>query len=115
MLCKRGKTNDFLKSEIQKIEKRLRKNGTPITSGKVTAEQILGFWTDLFEVHHYKLLKGKPIKIFVSLSSGFGRKEVNDELEKVVIESITMSLFVLSTITLIFPRLLMLIIRLLTY
>lgn len=77
------KTNDFLKSEILKVEKRLRKNATPITSGKVIAEQTLGFWTDLFEVHHYKLLKGKPIKIFSSLPSGYGRKEVNDELDKV--------------------------------
>jgi hypothetical protein len=77
------KTNDFLKREILKVEKRLRKNSTPITSGKVIAEQTLGFWTDLFEVHHYKLLKGKPIQIFNSLPSGFGRKEVNDELEKV--------------------------------
>jgi hypothetical protein len=77
------KTNEFLKREILKVEKRLRKNATPITSGKVIAEQTLGFWTDLFEVHHYKLLKGKPIQIFSSLPSGFGRKEVNDELEKV--------------------------------
>lgn len=77
------KTNNFLKREIQKVEERLRKNATPITSGKVIAEQTLGFWTDLFEVHHYKLLKGKLIKIFSSLPSGFGRKEVNDELDKV--------------------------------
>lgn len=76
-------TNEFLKREILKVEKRLRKSGTAITSGKVIAEQTFGFWTDLFEVHHYKLLKGKPIKIFGSLPSGFGRKEVNDELEKV--------------------------------
>lgn len=77
------KINDFLVSEVLKVEKRLRKNAIPITSGKVIAEQNLGFWTDLFEVHHYKLLKGKPIKIFGSLPSGFGRKEVNDELEKI--------------------------------
>jgi hypothetical protein len=28
-------------------------------------------------------LKGKPIQIFQTLPSGFGRKEVNDELDKV--------------------------------
>jgi hypothetical protein len=77
------KTNDFLKSEIYKAEKRLNKTGTPITSGKIIAEQTLGFWTDLFEVHHYRLLKGKPIQIFISLPAGHGRKEVNDELDKV--------------------------------
>jgi hypothetical protein len=77
------KTNDFLKREIIKAEKRLQKTRTPITSGKIIAEQTLGFWTDLFEVHHYRLLRGKPIQIFKSLPAGHGRKEVNDELDKV--------------------------------
>jgi len=77
------KTNDFLKKEIIKAEKRLRKTKTPITSGKIIAEQNLGFWTDLFEVHHYRLLKGKPIQIFRSLPAGYGRKQVNFELDKV--------------------------------
>jgi hypothetical protein len=77
------RTNDFLKREIIKAEKRLRKTGTQITSGKIIAEQTLGFWTDLLEVHNYKLLRGKPIQIFNSLPSGHGRKEVNDELDKI--------------------------------
>ena len=77
------KTNDFLKNEINKAEKRLQKTRTPISSGKIIAEQTLGFWTDLFEVHHYRLLRGKPIQIFHSLPAGHGRKEVNDELDKV--------------------------------
>ena len=77
------KTNDFLKREINKAEKRLQKTRTPITSGKIIAEQTLGFWTDLFEVHHYRLLRGKPIQIFHSLPAGHGRKEVNDELDRV--------------------------------
>jgi hypothetical protein len=37
------KTNDFLKREILKAEKRLNKTQTPITSGKIIAEQTLGF------------------------------------------------------------------------
>lgn len=77
------KTNDFLRREITKAEKRLRKSGTPIASGKILAEQTLGFWTDLFEVHHYRLLKGRPIKIFKTLPPKHGRKEVNDELNKI--------------------------------
>jgi len=77
------KTNDFLKTEINKAEKRLRRSGTPITSGKIIAEQTIGFWTDLFEVHHYRLLRGKPIQIFKTLPPGNGRKEVNDELDKI--------------------------------
>lgn len=77
------KTNDFLKREINKTVTRLQKAKVPITSGKVISEQTLGFWTDLFEVHHYRLLKGKPIQIFHSLPPGYGRKEVNEALDKV--------------------------------
>jgi len=77
------RTNDFLKREIIKAETRLQKTRTPLTSSKIIAEQTLGFWTDLFEVHHYRLLSGKPIKIFHSLPAGYGRKEVNRELDKV--------------------------------
>lgn len=66
------KSNDFLKREINKAEKRLKKSNTPIASGKIIAEHTLGFWTDLFEVHHYRLLKGKPIQIFHSLPAGHG-------------------------------------------
>lgn len=76
-------TNDFLKKEIQKAENRLQKAGIPITSGKIIAEQTLGFWTDLFEVHHYRLLKGKPIQIFHTLPTGYGRKEVNEKLAEI--------------------------------
>lgn len=77
------KVNDFLLREVKRAENRLRRSGTPITNGKVIAEQTLGFWTDLFEVHHYKILIGKPIQIFTSLPTGIGRKEVNQELNKI--------------------------------
>lgn len=77
------KTNEFLKKEIANAEKRLRKTGTKITSGKIIAEQSFGFWTDLFETHHYKILLGKPIQIFHHLPSGVGRKEVSAELDKI--------------------------------
>jgi hypothetical protein len=76
-------TNDFLKKEIAKTEKRLQKTRTEITSNKIVSEQTIGFWTDLFEVHHYRLLKGKPITIFNYLPSGHGRKELKAELDKV--------------------------------
>ena len=75
--------NDYLKREVQKAEKRLAKSGTPITSGKIIAEQTLGFWTSLFEVHHYRLLRGKPIQVFQRLASATGRKAVFDNLNKI--------------------------------
>lgn len=34
-------------------------------------------------MHHYRLLRGKPIQIFKGLPAGYGRKEVIDELNRV--------------------------------
>ncbi len=75
--------NDFLKKAVIKAEKRLLNAGLPVTNGKVIAEQTLGFWTDLYELHHYKLLYGYPIKIFKHLPSGYGRKQVVVALTKI--------------------------------
>lgn len=75
--------NDFIKREVEKAETRILKTNSKITSGKIIAEQSFGFWTDFFEVHNYKLLKGKPIQVFNNLPSGYGRKEVNDLLNNI--------------------------------
>ncbi len=77
------RVNTYLKTEVEKAERRLRKGGIITTSGKIISEQTLGFWSDLFEVHHYRLLLGKPIQIFTSLPPGYGRKEICDELNKI--------------------------------
>ena len=77
------KINDFLLREINKVERKLNKGKSKVSSGKIMAEQTFGFWTSFFDMHHYRLLRGKPIQIFLSLPSGYGRKEINDELEKI--------------------------------
>jgi hypothetical protein len=77
------RNNDFLKREVDKVEKRLIKAGKPVVAGAVLSEQTLGFWTDLFEVHHYRLLRGKPIQIFSALPPGYGRKEVSAALDTI--------------------------------
>lgn len=55
----------------------------PITSGKVIAELMFGFWTDLFEVQQYRLLLGRPIQVFNHLPSEYGRREIADLLNKI--------------------------------
>ncbi|MCH5719883.1 Abi family protein [Niabella hibiscisoli] len=75
--------NDFLKSSVEKSERRFRRLRIPITTGKIIADQVLGFWTDLFEVHHYRLLLGRPIQVFGNLPSGHGRREVCDRLNTI--------------------------------
>ena len=76
-------TNDFLKSSIEKSEKRLKRLNLTITSSRIIADQSFGFWTEFFEVHYYKFLKGRPVKIFDNLPAGMGRKEVSDRLNKI--------------------------------
>ena len=76
-------TNDFLKNSIEKSEKRLRRLKLPVTCNHIIADTSFGFWTELFEIQHYKILKGRPIKIFENLPAGIGRKEVSDRLNKI--------------------------------
>lgn len=53
-----------LRSSVQNAERLINQKGGTITSGKIIAEQTLGFWTSLFENHHYRLIGGSPIKCF---------------------------------------------------
>jgi len=54
----------FLKKSISKAEKKLIKKKVRVTASKIIAEQSFGFWTSLFEPHHYRLLKGSIIHCF---------------------------------------------------
>lgn len=75
--------NHFLKLSVEKAEQRFIRLGIPITPTRIIAEQTLGFWTDFYTVHHYRLLLGKPIKVFNHLPTGHGRHEVYDRLDKI--------------------------------
>lgn len=75
--------NQYLRKEVEKAEQRLERSDAKITSGRIIAEQSLGFWTAMFELSHYRALKGRPIQIFQDLPSGFGRKQINEALETV--------------------------------
>jgi len=83
-----SKRNDFLKKEVMKAEQKLRMklaiySSAKIDAGNIIAEQTFGFWTNFFEPHHYKILKGKPIQIFHNLPHGIGRKEILNNLNAI--------------------------------
>lgn len=75
--------NDFLKKEVERSERTLMGKKRNVTAGRVIAELNLGFWNSLYETHHYALLKGVPCKIFKSLPTGYGRKEVNNAIQEI--------------------------------
>jgi hypothetical protein len=66
----------FLKKQVNLTESRLIKDGGAVNSEKVIAALNFGFWTALFDTQHYKLLKGKPIRIFTELPPNKHRKDI---------------------------------------
>ena len=80
---KKKVTNDYILKEVLKAEKKIVDRGVRVTSGRVIAEQTLGFWNSFYEAHHYALLAGVPCQIFKKLPSGYGRKEINDIIAQV--------------------------------
>jgi len=82
------KRNDLLKREVLKAEQKLKikylkTSSISITPGNIIAEQSFSFWTNFFEAHHFKILKGKPIQIFSNLPRGVGRKEIFQKLNAI--------------------------------
>ena len=75
--------NDFLKASVEKSERKFKRHKVRVTSSKIIADQSFGFWTDLFEAHHYRLLLGRPIQVFGHLPSGYGRSNVCDKLHTI--------------------------------
>ena len=80
---KKKVTNDYILKEVLKAEKKIAERGNKVTTGRVIAEQALGFWNSFYEVHHYALLSGVPCTIFRKLPTGYGRKEINEIILKI--------------------------------
>lgn len=45
---KKRVTNDYILKEVQKAEKKITDRGVRVTTGRVIAEQTLGFWNSIF-------------------------------------------------------------------
>lgn len=78
---RRGKF--FLKKQVEKTIGKLTDNGLAVTSGKVISEQVFGFWTDLFEPHHYGLVGRSPINAFSNLPATENRTTIAAKLTEI--------------------------------
>lgn len=67
----------YLRKEVLTAERRLNIRKKQITSGLVIAEQSLGFWTSLFNTHHYRILSGSIIHCFPNKPTNIQRKHIN--------------------------------------
>lgn len=77
------KSKFFLKSSIIKAENTIRKKDGVVTAGKIIAEQSFGFWTSLFESHHYKLIGGVVINCFPNKPNHVNRNILNQKLNRI--------------------------------
>lgn len=73
----------FLKNCIIKAERKIRMRGGTITAGKIIAEQSFGFWTSLFEVHHYRLIGGIVIHSFLNKPTNVNRNIISQKLNRI--------------------------------
>ena len=76
-------TNFYLKKQVENTERKLRQRGLAVTSGKIIAEQTFGFWTDLFEPHHFRLIGASSINAFDNLPAAGSRGLVAAKLREV--------------------------------
>lgn len=76
-------TRYHLKNSVNKAERAIRRRGGTITPGKVIAEQSFGFWTSLYDTHHYRLIGGVVIHCFPSKPAVINRSSINQKLNRI--------------------------------
>jgi hypothetical protein len=72
--------NHFMKKKVSEVIKDLHGSHT---QGKIIANLTFGFWTAFFDVPHYKILLGRPIKIFSRLPPSCNRSIVYQKLKRI--------------------------------
>lgn len=77
------RSNYFLRRSILITENKLMRRGIPITSGKIISDQNFGFWIALFLRHHYSLISGQPIHIFINKLSSEDRASIYSKLDDI--------------------------------
>ncbi len=78
-----ARSHHFLRSSVIKSENKLTRRGIPITSGKIISDQTFGFWIALFLAHHYSLIGGQPIHIFINKPAIEDRASIYSKLDDI--------------------------------
>jgi len=73
----------FLKTSISKAERTIHRKGGIVTTGSIIAEQSFGFWTSLFDTHHYRLIGGIVIHCFPNKPNHVNRNIINQKLNNI--------------------------------
>jgi hypothetical protein len=70
----------FLRTEVNKTEARIIRQGFTASTGKVIADLNFGFWTALFMPHHFSILRRRLIRIFTNLPATIGSSDIYTNL-----------------------------------
>jgi hypothetical protein len=70
----------YLKNCVTKSERAITRTGGTVTPGKIIAEQTFGFWTSLFDTHHFRLIGGVVIGCFPGKPAHENRNSINRKL-----------------------------------
>jgi len=73
----------FLKNQVIKAENKIIRRRLVVSVGKVIAEQNFGFWTTLFEPHHYRLIGGSIINCFPNKPANVNRSTISVKLQNI--------------------------------
>jgi len=73
----------YLKNSVNNAERNIIRKGGTVTAGKVLAEQSFGFWTSLFEPHHYRLIGGVVIHCFPNKPTCVNRSVLSQKLDRI--------------------------------
>lgn len=76
-------TRFYLRNAVAKAEATIIRKGGIVTSGKIIAEQSFGFWTSLFDVHHFRLLGGSVIHSFPDKPAPINRSIIAQKLTRI--------------------------------
>ena len=78
-----SKSNFFIKKSVVQAQSIIQRKGGTATAGKIIAEQSFGFWTSLFEPHHFRLIGGAPLKCFTKKPPHVNRSILATKLDEV--------------------------------
>ena len=75
-----GRSRFYLRENVIKAEIKISNKRSPVTSGRIIAEQSFGFWVSLLEPQHYRLTGGSAIQSFPNKPTTAGRVNIYNKL-----------------------------------
>ncbi len=69
-----GRSKYFLRESVLNAEKSISKGKGIVTSEKLVGELSFGFWTSLFDSHHFALIRGAVLRAFPGKPACVNRK-----------------------------------------